>query len=84
MTVQEVIDALNSAGAISQELLAIIAGLDPQIALPLDVAGKVEPLVIQLVTAALTAWGAAAQTPITPDTVALLLSNPTPLTPPKD
>lgn len=78
-TVTTIVTDVQTLGdAILEEVGALIPGAD----VPAATAEKVVDLLAQFATKALTAWGAASNTPITPETITALLPNPTPLTQP--
>jgi hypothetical protein len=79
---QKVADTVNEIVAEANAVLEIIAAVDPQIGGEGLAAGKVAGLLAGLVMKALAAYSAASDTPITPETVAALLPNPEPLSPP--
>ena len=79
---QKVVDVTNEIIAESQAVLAIIGAVDPEIAGETAATSGVLAILAGLVTKALTAYAAAADTPITPETVAALMPNPVPLTEP--
>jgi hypothetical protein len=82
MSVATVQAAVNDVRAASATVLAILEGLDPALDVPAEAAGGVVTELTGLVTAALTALQNASGEAVTPDTIAALMPNPTPLTPP--
>ena len=85
MTIQDFITELTAIESIVQQGLktadSFVAG-DAQIAVPIELAEAILPIVEDLVNKALTAWSTASGQPITVETVQALLPNATPLTPP--
>jgi hypothetical protein len=79
---QKVVDVTNEIVAEAQSVLAIIGAVDPAIAGETAATQGVLAILAGLVTKALTAYAAAADTPITPETIAALMSNPAPLSAP--
>lgn len=69
--IQETVDAAG-------KILPIVTALDPGVAVPADIAAEIAILAAK----ALAAWSAAAETPITIESIQALLPNPAPLTPP--
>ena len=87
MTVQQLVDALASGQALSEEALAILDLYlkgDPEAEVPVEVLEKLIPILTNLTTKALLAWSVASKQPITVETVTALMPDMTPLTPPKD
>lgn len=82
MTAQELIDDISGAAGVSEQILELIAGLDPDVAIPAAILEKLLPLLVTYLSKGLTAWSNASGTPITVETVMALLPNPDPLTPP--
>ena len=77
-SVAQVQSILQEVVAVTNEILTTIEGLDPALALPINVIQAVEGMV----SVALTAYTTASGTPITVASVQALLPNPTPLKPP--
>lgn len=82
MTASEIAQYVAEAQAAGNTILYAVGTFAPDEKIPADEAARILALVADLATKALTAWAAAADTPITVDSVKGLLPNPTPLTPP--
>jgi hypothetical protein len=78
MTAAEVAAAIAEIQADSSSVLAIVEAADPAFEAPIGVA----ELLASLAAKALAAWSKASATPITEASVAALMPNPQPLTPP--
>lgn len=79
-----VVTVVTDVQAIGDEILAEVGTLVPGAAAPAATAEKILDLLSQLAQKAITAWGAASNTPITAETIVALLPNATPLTPPTE
>lgn len=77
-----VVSVVTDVQAIGDAILVEVGSVLPGEEIPAAAAQAVLDLLSQLASKAITAWGAASGTPITPETIAALLPNPTPLTPP--
>lgn len=82
ITAIEVTAGIEEVQAVGDQILVTIEGLDPGVALEAGVAETVLNLLAQLVTKAITAYSGAADAPITPETIAALMPNSTPLSAP--
>ena len=82
MTAAEFIQQMENAVSLGEEALGVVAELDPAAELPIATVGLIAPIVEKLVEAAINGWSQASGTPITVESITLLLPNPTPLTPP--
>lgn len=82
MTAASLATNVKTVQAIGDNILATIAGLDPAVAPEAALAGVALDLTAEMVAAALMAWSDASGQPITAETIAALLPNPTPLTEP--
>lgn len=84
MTAEQIaadVAAVQAAGnTILNTLEALPVG--PEVKIPAEAAEELLNLVADMAIKALAAWGAAANTPITVESLQALLPNPTPLTPP--
>lgn len=78
MTAAEVAQAISEIQADSASVLSIVSAADPALEAPFGVA----ELLASLAAKALSAWSKASQTPITEASVAALMPDETPLTPP--
>lgn len=76
---QQVVDNVNEIIGEANAVLEIISAADPAVGQVASIANLLSPLV----TKALAAYAAAADTPITPDTIAALMPNPEPLSAPE-
>lgn len=79
MTVQELINDISGSTGVAEQVLQLLAGLDPEVAVPAEILAAVLPLIEQYLSKALTAWSTASGTPITVESVTALLPNVTPL-----
>jgi hypothetical protein len=77
-----VVSTVTEISGISDTILKSIEALDPAVAPEAAVVDGVVSLLSDLVGKAITAFSAASDTPITADTIAALIPNSTPLTPP--
>lgn len=84
MTAAQVAADVTAAQAIGDSILTTVSAVDPAADLPAAEAGAILNLTASLVAAALTAWSNASGTPITAETVAALLPDPTPLDAPTE
>jgi hypothetical protein len=82
MTAADVSSTVTEIQAAGDTILEVIQGSVPGVALEAGAAEAVLNLLAGLIGKALTAYSAASGTPITPETVAALMPNPTPLTQP--
>lgn len=82
MTSDQVASHVSEAQSIATVILATIGAVSPGTAGETAAAEAVVLLASKLATAALGAYGAASNTPITSETVQALLPNATPLTAP--
>lgn len=82
VTAGQVSTAVNEVATISETILETIAALDPSEAVPAEAAAGIAALGAQLATAAIAAFGIAAGTPITVESVTALLPDAAPLDPP--
>lgn len=78
MTVADVSALVTQADGVANVILESLAQADPEVAVPAHIAEQVA----LLVSKGLAAYAAASGRPITPATIAALMPNPTPLTPP--
>lgn len=83
MNVTDTAGAITEIQAISASILNTIEAVDPAVGTEAVQADKIVNLLGDLVTKSLAAWSAAAQIPITRDSVLALLPDDTPLVPPK-
>lgn len=83
MTAQDVANAVQEVLDTGNIILDAVEGIDPGAEVDVEAAQKIATLTGDLLTKALTAYGAAAGTPITVESVMALLPNATPLTPPQ-
>lgn len=77
-----VVTVVTDVQVIGDAILEEVGSLVPGATVPAVTAEKILDLLAKLASKAITAWGAASNTPITPETIAALLPNPEPLTPP--
>jgi hypothetical protein len=82
VTAAEFIAQMETVVALAEQGLGIAAKLDPAADIPLASIGAIVPVVESLAEAAINGWSQATGTPITAASIAALLPNPTPLTPP--
>lgn len=82
MTAGSVSTAVTDVQDAADLVLEVLEGLDPALAVPAEAAQKLVDLTGGMLTKALAAFSAASGTPITPESVAALMPNPMPLTPP--
>ena len=82
MNTQTVSSAVSEVQAVADAILSTIGLVDPAVSGATVFTKVTLALFAQLVDKALAAYLAAAGVPITPETIAALLPNPTPLTPP--
>jgi hypothetical protein len=79
MTALQVTEDIAAVQASGDAILASIEGADPAVALPAEAAATVLNLTASLVTAAITAFQNASDTPITAESIAALMPDATPL-----
>jgi hypothetical protein len=77
-TVQQVADTTDQILSIVDEIKVVIEGVVPAATAPIELA----EVFARLVEKALAGWSAAANVPITAESVLALLPNDTPLSPP--
>jgi hypothetical protein len=82
ITVEQITAGIAEVQAVGDQILVTIEGLAPGVALEAGTAETVLNLLAQLVTKAITAFSAAANTPITPESIAALMPDSTPLSAP--
>ncbi len=82
-TAADVAATITEVSSVADQILKELAVV-PAIGAGAAVADNVLVLVTDLVTKALTAWSTASGVPITPESVAALLPNATPLTAPTE
>lgn len=71
--------AVQEVQAVGDEILEVLEGVDPALALPSELAEKILNLSGTMLTKALAAFQGASGTPITADSIAALMPNSTPL-----
>lgn len=82
-TAQGIISGVTAVQTVGDEILQVVEGLDPNVALEADTATVVLNLASKLLTKAITTFAAAqGVTDPTPEQIIALLSNPTPLSAP--
>lgn len=79
MNTDTLIADIGTVQGVAGQILATIEAVDPAAGLPVEATESAMALIGSLVTAALQAWSNASGIPITPDTIAALLPDPTPL-----
>lgn len=79
MNTSTVISAVQETQAIGDTILATLSAVDPEVAIPDAAAQAILDLVAQMAQKALAAWSASSGIAITPESVAALLPNATPL-----
>lgn len=77
-----VVAVVTDVQTIGDAILEEVGALVPGTAVPAAAAEKILDLLAELASKAITAWGAASNTPINAETIAALLPNATPLSPP--
>jgi len=82
MTSTEITSAVTEGQAIGDSILEAIGALAPGVAVPAAFAETILNLLAKYVSKAVIAYSGASGTPITADSIAALLPNQTPLTPP--
>lgn len=84
MTVQELLNDISGAAGVSEQILELVVGLDPDVAIPAEILEKLLPLLVTYLSKGLNAWSNASGQPITVETVTALLPNQTPLSLPTE
>lgn len=77
-----VVSVVTDVQVIGDAILEEAGAIVPGAAIPAAAAQKILDLLSQLASKAIVAWGAASSMPITAETIAALLPDPTPLTAP--
>ena len=82
MNLTEIVVDVQAVQAAGDNVIKLVETYVPSVSSEAELAGAILDLTSQMVQAALTAWSNANNQPITPETIAALMPDSTPLTAP--